>query len=1172
MKKRIIRTIVFAGKQTFLGLLLQCILWHMVSAVPLNAQDIYKVTISISIKDATLSEIFEKIEDMTDYTFAFNKQLIEGKDLKITIDYANKSVGYILEEIGKKQGLKFRQINKVISIQEADQSSRKKPEPDITVSGKVIDAENGENLVGVNVLLKGSAAGTITDINGDYNIAVPDANAVLLFSYIGYVPQEITVGSATTINVQMAGDSRQLSEVVVTAFGLEREKKRLGYSVQEVEGSRINEAREGNMVMSLAGKVAGVNIIGNSTVGGSSRIIIRGESSLDINKNQPLFIVDGVPISNDIINTKGADYGNAAGEMNPDDIKSISILKGPSASALYGSRAANGVVLITTKSGKNTRGIGISVNSGISFQTPLILPKFQNKFGQGDNGKFEGSNFGYDGIYPNDPTGGDSFDESWGPRLDAGDDRAQFDSPTQNGYRGGDVHVLNRGEIIPTPWVSQPDNVRDFFETGSLLNNNVALTGGGDRGDFRLSYTNMDQKGIVPNNDLQRNTIALNTNFKLTSKLSVNSSVNYIKTESTNRPVQGYGTETPMYFFTWMGRQVNINSLKDYWQPGLKGIQQYNFNYNYHNNPYFLQYENTNGQLKDRILGNISLTYAFNPNLTLMVRSGMDLYSDLRPSRAAFSTQGAATGSYSEAKIYFEERNTDFLLSYTKELNTDWSITASFGGNQMIQQQKFNETTAPQLLIPGIYNFGNKAAELQISQYDQRKRINSFYAIGQVAYKNMLFLDVTTRNDWSSTLPADSRSYAYPSVTFSGIISDMVNLPGAISLAKLRLGWAQVGNDTDPYALKNTFSYEQPWGSFAGVSAPGSLKNANLKPETVSSYEIGTDLRFFKNRLKLDVTYYDIRSRDQILPVPIAETSGFTERVINAGEIKNQGIEVVLGATPVDMPSGFQWNINVNFSRNRSEVLELAEGIEAYNQSKPGEDAFIQARVGERMGAIYGPGFQRAPDGQIIIGSDGNPVKTVDLIYLGNCNPDWMAGVYNSFFFKGITIGALFDIRQGGIFISRFLNKGIGAGQLIESAALREDRSVGTEYDESDYFHEGVNLNEDGTYTPNRYGTAIRDYHKRYYDHNSEAQSLDASYVKFRELKIGYSLPAKLLSRTPFRSLNFSIVGRNLALWTENQHFDPETPATGSDGLLPGFENMSIPSMKSWGFNLNFTL
>lgn len=1174
MKKTITRTILVGGRYTCLALLIYCAFFQAsyASARTPVEQGMYDVKISLQVQNATLADVINKIENLTDYTFAFNKELVASKHTALTLNYSGESVGHILDQIGAKLQLKFKQINHTISIQELE-LQQASTQPPVVITGKITDEVTGEALIGVNVFLQGTTTGTVTNVEGTYRVEVPDADAVLVFSYIGYVTKEVPVGNRTVIDVMLQADTQELSEVVVTAFGVEREKRSLGYAVQDVEGADLVEAREGNMTSSLAGRVAGVSVMSNASVGASTRVVIRGESSLDINKNQPLFVVDGIPISNDIYNTSNVDYGNPAGEINPDDIKSISVLKGPSASALYGSRASNGVIIITTKSGKSNKGIGISVNAGMTFQTPLVLPKFQNKFGQGDSGQFEGSNFGYDGIYANDPTGGDSYDESWGPRLDVGDERTQFDSPTENGYRGGDVHILNRGDIIATPWVSHPNNIRNFFELGKVRNLNVALSGGGERSNYRLSFTNLDQQGMVPNNDLQRNTIALKTNFWLTDKLSASASVNYMKTESSNRPVQGYSTNTPMYFFTWMGRQVNMNSLKDYWQPGLEGVQQFNFNYNYHNNPYFLQYENTNSQIKDRILGFVSLTYDFTPNLSLKMRTGTDLYNDLRPYRKAFSTQGTTSGSYSEIKVYFEERNSDFLLSYHKALNNDWGVGASFGGNQMIQTRKQAVTTAPQLLIPGIYNFGNTAADLTVTQTNQSKRINSLYATGQLNYREMIYLDITGRNDWSSTLPKSNRSYFYPSVSMSGVLSDMFTLPAAISFAKLRVGWAEVGNDTDPYSLRNTYSYSQSWDGYAAVTTPSKLKNSNLKPESISTYEIGTNLQFFKNRLNLDVTYYDAHSRDQILPLEVSETSGYATRVINAGEIRNQGVEVMLGGTPLKLSNGFRWDISVNFSRNRGKVVKLVDGISSYNQSSPGEDSYIQARVGERMGAIYGPGFERAPDGQIIIGTDGNPETTSDLIYLGNYNPDWMAGVSNTFSFKGITLSALFDIRQGGVFISRFLNKAMGAGQLKETQRLREDREVGTEYDAADYYHEGVNLNTDGTYTANQYGVTIRDYYKQYYDHNSEAQTLDASFVKLRELKLGYTVPAKVFGgRLPFQAMSISIVGRNLALWTKNQHFDPETVATGSTGMIPGYENMSIPTAKSWGFNINFKL
>ncbi len=566
-----------------------------------------------------------------------------------------------------------------------------------TIEGKVVDDETNP-IPGVNVLVKGTTQGTITDIEGQYRLSAGEEAEALVFSFVGYETQEVPIGSQSVIDVNLAVDDQQLSEVVVTALGVERETKALGYAVEEVQGEAITQARETNLVNSLSGRVAGVNVTGASTtVGGSARITIRGESSLDINKNQPLFIVDGVPINNNVVGSSGSgnletDYGNGAGEINPDDVESISILKGPNAAALYGSRAANGVILITTKSGKGANGLGVSVNSTATFETPLRLPDWQDTYGQGIQGQFSFVNGSGAGI-------ADGVDESWGPRLD-GQLIPQFDSPRNvDGFRGGDINVAPDGSTItPTPWQSQPDNVSGFFETGLTLSNNVAVSGGNESGNFRLSYTNLDQTGMLPNTDLTRNTMLFSGSYKLSSKLKADAMVNYIRSRSDNRPSISYGTESLMYLWVWYGRQINTDNLRNYWQPGLEGQQQFNYNYNYHDNPYFTMYENTNGQAKDRMLGNVSLTYDFADNLSLMVRSGTDFYRELRDRKRAYSTQRFPFGMYREDNIFFEERNTDFLLSYNPAINDVWNLGFSFGGNRMDQTYEYNELVAPQLL------------------------------------------------------------------------------------------------------------------------------------------------------------------------------------------------------------------------------------------------------------------------------------------------------------------------------------------------------------------------------------------------------------------------------------------------------------------------------------------
>ncbi|MDH5604943.1 MAG: TonB-dependent receptor plug domain-containing protein, partial [Cyclobacteriaceae bacterium] len=561
-----------------------------------------------SYKDVKpLISVLKDFEKKYNLNFSYEDRILEGKSVDMemigTFNEVEAGLKMILEPLGlnfeklaetyyvifntKKERKKYKTLQEVqkrgdlsreTGLQNITAGRITVPELlplEATISGKVT-SEEGESLPGVNIMIKDTNVGTTTDIEGRYSITVPDDATALLFSYIGYETVEIAMSGKSVIDVVLNRDYLALDEVVVTALGIEREKQSLGYATRELQGDDLNQARETNFTSSLSGKVAGLEIRTNAGVGSSTRVILRGESSLNIYGNQPLFIVDGIPLSNDIINQSAADFGNGASEINPADIESVNVLKGPAAAALYGTRAANGAIVITTKSGKGSEGIGIQVQSGFTVEDILRLPKFQNEFGQGSNGVFEGSNFGYTGNLIAMPNGfSDGYDESWGPRLNYGSKRAQFDSPTTNGFRGGDVFVPNRGDIIPTPWISHPDNVSDFFEVGTTAYNNVAISKGNDLGSYRLSYTNLDQKGIVPNNDLQRNTLALNSSYHLTKKLRADLKLNYIRTTSNNRPDMGYGRDKIMYFFTWMGRNVDINSLRNYWQPGLEGIKQF---------------------------------------------------------------------------------------------------------------------------------------------------------------------------------------------------------------------------------------------------------------------------------------------------------------------------------------------------------------------------------------------------------------------------------------------------------------------------------------------------------------------------------------------------------------------------------------------------------------------
>lgn len=1001
------------------------------------------------------------------------------------------------------------------------------------ITGQV-NNESGEPLAGVTIVLKGTGNGTTTDVDGKFGMNVAATDQALLVSYIGYLTTEVPLTPANFYDIRLKPGSTELDELVVTALGITREKKALGYAIQEVKGEQLTQARETNLVSSLAGRVAGVNVTGGSnSIGGSSRIVIRGETSLAGN-NQPLFVVDGTPINNKVsaIDQSGQniDYGNAAAEINPDDIESISILKGPNAAALYGSRAANGVILITTKSGKGKKGIGVSVNSVTSFENPLLLPTYQNEYGQGRGNVY---NIGDGG-------------RSWGPKLDG----RKIAVPVNTEW------PPKTGEMVE--WLPYPDNVKEFYQTGRTLTNSIALTAGNDNGNVRISYTNLNQTGMVPNTDLTRHTLALNSAYSLTNKLKFNAAINYIQNQSDNRPVVSYGNESVVYTWIWEGRQVRTDKMRDYWVKGQEGTQPFTYNYAFNDNPYYTVYENLNGVKKDRWVGNVSLNYQILPALNLMLRTGLDQSNERLDTRRTPGSTAYALGQYRQDRTFFQERNTDFLLSYDKAVNKNWAFKLSAGGNQMTQTDQYLSAQANELSIPGIYNLGNSRIPLVNVQFDSKYRINSVYGFGQLAFKNALYLDVSARNDWSSTLPIENNAYFYPSVSLSGVVSELLKLDTkkALSFAKVRASWAQVGNDTRPYRLRNVYSYGTPWQSNQAVSVPSSIPNADLVPEKVNTFEVGADLRFFNSRVGLDVTYYNTSSRNQILNIPIDLTSGYTSRFLNAGEIRSRGLEVMLNLTPLKMSNSLRWDISLNWSANRAEVIELAEGLNTYELAS--RYVSVQARVGERMGDMYERGFLRDPQGNVVH-LNGLPLLTNELIKVGNYNPDFMAGINNSISFKGFRISTLFDWRQGGNIYSYMYVRGNQAGQLVESLPGREGGYVG----------EGVIANGDGTYRKNDVNvTAERYWGSSYF--NGESSTFDATYVKLREVIVGYTVPNGLLKKIGIRDLTIQLVGRNLALWTNVPHIDPDTSGISGSTILPGIEDMTLPTPRSMGVNLGF--
>ena len=1014
---------------------------------------------------------------------------------------------------------------------------------DYSLTGRIASKTDGAGLPGASVLVKGTNRGTSTNSEGNFTLTV-SPNTTLVVSFIGYVSQEIPVAGKRTLEITLTDDAAQLSEIVVTALGISREKKALGYSVQEIQGQQLTQARETNLVNALAGKISGVQVTGsNGAPGASSRMVIRGASSIGSN-NQPLFVVDGVPIDNGNYGSGTAvDYGNGAASLNPDDIENISVLKGPSAAALYGSRGANGVVLVTTKSGKGSKGIGVSFNTNTTFESPLRLPSWQNEYGQGAKGLFSFVDGTGKGV-------NDGVDESWGPKLD-GRLIPQFNSP-----------IAADGTRTPTPWVAHPDNVNQFFETGRTLTNNVSLTGGNENGDFRLSYTDLNQKGILPNTDYKRRTVSLNAGWNLTKKLNIRATGNYVNDGSDNRSNWGL-------YFIWFGRQVDMADLVNYTAPG--SIYQNNWNNNYWTNPYYVLNNSKRANERDRLYGNLAATYKFTDWLTLTARSGTDFYEDRRQTRGAARKDNINGNklydSYNEEQIFVRESNSDFLLTGMRKFG-DFDLTANVGGNHRRNYYQRNYMGATELAIPRVWNLGNSRQRPIAENYRSEKIVNSAYASASVGFRNYLFADLTARNDWSSTLPAGSNSYFYPSASVSAVLTDMFAVESnVLSFAKLRGGIARVGNDTDPYNTQNTFDYKSAWGSTPTLAETNRLLNANLKPELTNSFEVGAEVRLWKSRVGLDVTYYKQDSYNQILNVNVSNASGYFSTLINAGQLQNKGVEVQLRATPV-IAGDFRWDINLNWAQNRNEVVKLTDDLQVYqlNGTTNIRGMAVEARVGQPYGTFFGQGFLRDPSGNIVYNAAGkpqiNPVRRI----LGNFTPKWIGGLQNSFSYKRFSLSTLIDMKQGGDIFSQSVNIGRFTGVLAETTVGREDGIVGAGV---------VNTGtaESPNYVPNTTKISSEEWHHSYYGlTNNEGTIFDGSFVKLREVRFSYVISGQLAKKLPFRDLALSVVGRNLALLHSNvPHIDPET-SFYNDGNLQGIENGQIPTTRSVGFNVSFKL
>ncbi len=1031
---------------------------------------------------------------------------------------------------------------------------------------------------------------TTSDENGYFEFTTQSRDFTLQITSIGYQPLTVqVVNGRLPMELVMAASQEQLDEVVVTALGIEKDKRALVSAVSTVSSDKLVTVPQTNLVNGLAGQVAGVQITnGSSGVGSSSRIIIRGENSLS-GSNQPLFVVDGVPISNeqitsDLVNNgalQEVDFGNGSSEFSPDDIASISILKGAGSAALYGARAANGVVLITTKRGNRAEGFGVSINSNFTIETLLTLPDYQNVYGLGSNGAYTFQDGTGAGI-------GDGGISSYGPRLDAGLLIPQFDSPSVdvngNPVRAGDVisRRLPDGSftsITPTPWEARPDNVRNFFETGITYQNNIAISNTSEKGSTRLSYSNLRNEGILPNTDLKRDGIALSLHQVLSDRLQINTFVNYINTRSGNRPNLGYGYENVLYGFNWTGRQTNIESLRDYWQTGQTGRQHFDINYLWLTNPYLTLFENTNSFDKNRVLGNVSATYDFSDHLSLKIRAGLDTYNENREFRRAVSTNANPFGSFRKDNVRFRELNTDFLFTYKNNFNEDWRYTLTTGANRLDQKINYSFAEASQLAIPEIYTLANSRAPLLGNSENLSKRINSIYGTANFAYQNELYIDFTYRNDWSSTLPDGSNSFSYYSAGLSYIASNALELPKELSYLKFRLSAASVGNDTDPFQDTQTFQLNGNYGSNFRVTNERVLKNTNLKPERLDAYEFGIEAWFLNGRIQFEGSAYQNVSKDQIISRPISNATGFNSFNENGGKIRTRGLELMLSASPIKT-TNFSWNTSVNFSSYRSVVTELPSGVDqfvtatanVFSGSGGSNTVFYIAREGGRVGDMYGTGFVQI-DGQDLYDANGLPVQDANLRKLGNYNPDFTLGFNNSFSYKNFDFTILFDWRQGGTIVSRIKALGSTSGVLKETLLGREGGSENTLFvDGNGVVGQGVvnvGTPENPQYVPNTKAVAASRFNNAFYDRGNESSALyDASYVKLRQLSIYYTFSERIAKAIGVKNLKIGLIGSNLLLFTENPHFDPELNALQERNIVYGVEDFSYPSTRSFGISL----
>ncbi|KQC00630.1 SusC/RagA family TonB-linked outer membrane protein [Pedobacter sp. Hv1] len=1048
-----------------------------------------------------------------------------------------------------------------------------------TLRGKVTDVANGNGMPGVSVVAKGtSGAGASTQPDGTYTINVPTNATILVFTYLGFTTKEVSIGNSSEINVALSESAQTLEGIVVTALGIKRSEKSVGYATQQIKGDNLTLTKEQNVIGSLAGKVAGVQVTGSSgaSMGGTQKIKIRSVNSIT-GGGQALMVVDGTPIaqSNFGGDANGVDYGNVSQDINPEDIENISILKGPAASALYGIRGQYGVILITTKKGaKGAKKVNIGINSAFSVEKVGNFLPLQNIYGVGNNQTFLTLTGGQKYVNGND--------ESWGPKMDGTPVRMYYSFYPQD---------AEFGKL--TPFLPQPDNVKDFYETGQNVNNGISVTGGNENMNYRLSYNNAYINGVIPNTWLKRNNLGLSSSLNITEKLSVGANVNYANNDG-QRPTQGYqGSFTGAN--QWFQRNIDINRLRNYrYADGT--ILNWNVNPNTTtgiitnnrpsdwNNPFFDAYEVLNNDSRDRLFGDVNATYQVLPELKLsgFVRSDMFIQNITHKEGLG----GRLVDGYQVGKYQNTENNYEFLGQYSKNFN-DFSVNVNVGANlYTVKYSQQFQATVGGLSSPGWYSAAASIDRPTSTSFLRQKQVRSVYAMGSFGYKDMFFLDASIRNDISSALPDNNNSYWYPSVSGSFVFSELAKW-NALSFGKLRASYAIAGSDLSPYQTTFTYgagaNYPATAGAINTLLVPDKLKNPLIKPSFANSFEVGLDLKFFKNRLGMEFTYYNQQNKDQIIDLSVSGASGFDQTVVNAGLIENKGVELTLSGRPIQSKF-FTWDATINFANNKNRIVDLYPGISILQNdvaSYSSQNIFLYSTVKQSFGNLVGPGYRRdAATGKILLGADNMPLFDAAKDF-GSVLPSFTGGLQNTFRIGRFDLGAMIDFQKGGQFFSWSKMLSTKSGQADITAAMNENgKNV------RDPLADGGGVKVNGIYGP---GTKINNVDvsgqefngfvdaRTYYRANLGTRIYDewiysASYIKLREVSLGYNFDSKLLGKTPFKSAKLAIIARNpVMIWQKApKGLDPSELSSGS-AAISWIEKGEFQTVRSFGVNLSLT-